>query len=111
MIKSDEGFDINFDDGERKFIDLEFDNGETGEFMVIDIIEVGKREYIILTSEEEFDKGEITDLLYYRYSEDANGDPILDMIESESEFNKVTKAFEAELEEIEYDQMADEMDD
>ena len=106
----EEGIGINFADGERKFIDLEFEDGESGEYMVVDIIEADGRDYIVLTPEADFDNDDETLLLYYRYDEDENGEPILGQIESDEEFDKVLDAFEAVMDEIEYDQMADEMD-
>lgn len=101
---------INFEDGERKFINLEFENGEEREYMVVDIVEGSNGiQYIILIDEQ--DVGQMDPpMLYYRFSVDEEGDPILDMIETDEELEIAISAFEEVLDDVDYDIMADELD-
>ena len=99
---------INFDDGERKYLDLDFGDGPE-EYLVVDIIEAAGRNYIAVTAEEAFG-GEETDLLWYRYDEDEEGEPVLDMIETDEEFALVLDAFARIVDEIDMDEMTDAAD-
>jgi uncharacterized protein YrzB (UPF0473 family) len=81
-------------------ITLTLDDDSTIECEVIGIFEVEEREYIALVpvSDEE------SDVLIYRYSEDAEGNPVLDNIETDEEFDIVGEAFDELLDELEFDE-------
>ncbi len=99
---------INFDDGERKYLDLDFGDGPE-EFLVVDIIEAAGRHYIAVTSEKDFGDDE-PQLLWYRYDEDEDGEPILDLIPDDEEFGRVLDAFAEIVDEIDQDALTDEAD-
>ena len=81
-------------------VTLTLDNDEVVKCEVIGIFEVEEREYIALVpvSDEE------SDVLIYRYSEDAEGNPVLDNIETDEEFDIVGEAFDELLDELEFDE-------
>ena len=47
----------------------------------------------------------------YRYSEDADGTPILDNIESDEEYDIVADAFDELLDSAEYDELFSDLDE
>ena len=93
-------------------VTLELDNGETVECAVITIFPVGEKDYIALLPLEgsEYDEGEV---YLYRYSEDDNGEPTLDNIMDDDEYEAVSDAFDEMLDELEYDELVgeDELED
>ena len=82
----------NENDGEFT-VTLSLDNGEELECAVITIFEAGDNDYIALLplEGEEADEGEV---FLYRYSETDNGEPVLDNIESDEEYDIVSDAFD-----------------
>ena len=82
------------------------DNSEV-ECIVVTIFEAGEREYIALlpTEGEQAEEGEV---FLYRYSEDAEGEPTLDSIESDEEYEAAADAFDEWLDTQEYDEMVGE---
>ena len=80
----------NENDGEFT-VTLSLDNGEELECAVITIFEAGDNDYIALLplEGEEADEGEV---FLYRYSETDNGEPVLDNIESDEEYDIVSDA-------------------
>ncbi len=88
-----------FDDGEQKWITLELDDGRTVECAVMGIYKAtNKKTYIAVVEEDKLETGEP---YFYRYSEDENGDPILDNIEDEDEWDIAVDAFEEILDDME----------
>ncbi|MCI8515020.1 MAG: DUF1292 domain-containing protein [Lachnospiraceae bacterium] len=99
-----------FEDGERKFITLELEDGTEKEFMVIEIFEaINHKQYIVLMPEEEVGSEEAETYLY-RFRTDVNGDPILEVIEDRDELDIACDAFDEILDEIEYNEMLTEED-
>ena len=70
---------------EVDIITLTLDDDTEVECEVIGIFEAEGREYIAMVPVEE---DEESDLYIYRYSEDEEGNPVLDNIESDEEFEK-----------------------
>lgn len=95
----------NENDGEFT-VTLSLDNGEELECAVITIFEAGDNDYIALLplEGEEADEGEV---FLYRYSETDNGEPILDNIESDEEYDIVSDAFDEFLDSQEFDELVD----
>ena len=85
---------------EVDIITLTLDDDTEVECEVIGIFEAEGREYIALVPVEE---DEESDLYIYRYSEDEEGNPVLDNIESDEEFEKVGEAFDELLDSLELD--------
>lgn len=96
------GKELNNDD--EMFVTLTLDDDTEVECMVITIFEAGGKDYIALLpiDDENEDEGEV---YLYRYSEDAEGNPILDNIESDEEYEVVADRFDEWLDEQEYDEI------
>ena len=99
----------NENDGEFT-VTLSLDNGEELECAVITIFEAGDNDYIALLplEGEEADEGEV---FLYRYSETDNGEPVLDNIESDEEYDIVSDAFDEFLDSQEFDELVDDDDE
>ena len=80
--------------------------------VVLTIFEAGDREYIALLPMEGADAEE-GEVYLYRYSETEGGEPILDNIEDDDEYEIVADAFDELLDSQEYDELVgeDELED
>lgn len=101
---SDFNKDMELGEDEELFVTLELDDDTELECQVIMIFEVNDRDYIALlpTEGEEYENGEV---YLYRYEEDEDGEPSLDNIESEEEYEIVADAFDEILDDEEYDEI------
>lgn len=99
------GKELNNDD--EMFVTLTLDDDTEVECIVITIFEADGKDYIALLpiDDENEDEGEV---YLYRYSEDAEGNPILDNIESDDEYEVVADRFDEWLDEQEYDEIVGE---
>ena len=88
-------------------VTLTYDDGSQLECVVLTIFDAGEREYIALLpmEGEEAEEGEV---YLYRYSEDAEGNPNLDNIKDDEEYEIVSDAFDELLDEQEYDELVGE---
>ena len=91
------------DDEEELFVTLTLDDDSEIECEVITIFEVDEQDYIVLLPLEQSEEEE-GEVFIYRYFEDEDGEPSLDNIETEEEFEKVSKVFDEILEDEEYDE-------
>lgn len=82
------------------------DDGSEMETIALNIFQAGDREYIALLPTEgiEAEEGEV---FLYRYTEDENGVPNLENIESDEEFELASAAFDEILQNEEYDELVD----
>ena len=96
-------------DQEEVTVTLTLDDGIQLESVVLTIFDAGEREYIALLpmDGQEAEEGEV---YLYRYSEDANGNPNLENIEDDEEYDIVADAFDELLDEQEYDELVGEED-
>lgn len=108
------GQNPNVDDNmpqEEMTVTLTLDDGSLLECVVLTIFDAGDREYIALLPMEgaEAEEGEV---YLYRYSEDAEGNPSLENIEDDDEYECVADAFDMLLDDQEYDELVgeDELD-
>ena len=96
---------------EEMTVTLTLDDGSEVEGVILTIFEAGGRDYIALlpTDGEDADEGEV---YLYRYVEDADGNPSLDNIEDDDEYEIVADAFDELLDEQEFDELIgeDELD-
>lgn len=94
----------NLEDDEM-FVTLDLDNGTQIECEILTIFEVNGQDYIALLplSEDGDDDGE--EVYIYRYSEDEEGNPSLDNIEDDDEYEAVADRFDELLDEAEFDEM------
>lgn len=93
---------------EEMTVTLTLDDGSTVECVVLTIIEATNgNDYIALLPIEgpEAESGEV---FLYRYSEDADGNPNLENIEDDEEFEIVSDAFDEFLDEQEFDELVEE---
>ncbi|NBH34146.1 DUF1292 domain-containing protein [Clostridiaceae bacterium] len=92
---------------EEVTVTLTLDDGSELECVVLTIFDAGKREYIALLpmDGQEAEEGEV---YLYRYSEDANGNPSLENIEDDEEYEIVAEAFDELLDEQEFDELVGE---
>lgn len=90
---------------EEVTVTLTLDDGSQLECVVLTIFDAGEREYIALlpVESEDTEEGEV---YLYRYSEDAKGNPNLENIEDDEEYEIVSDAFDELLDEQEYDELA-----
>jgi uncharacterized protein YrzB (UPF0473 family) len=98
------GKELNNDD--EMFVTLTLDDDTEVECIVITIFEAAGKDYIALLpiEDENEDEGEV---YLYRYSEDAEGNPILENIESDDEYEVVADRFDEWLDEQEYDEIVE----
>lgn len=93
---------------EEMTVTLTLDDGSTVECVVLTIIEATNgKDYIALLPIEgpEAESGEV---FLYRYTEDADGNPNLENIEDDEEFEIVSDAFDEFLDEQEFDELVEE---
>ena len=102
----------NMSENEEMTVTLTLDDGSELECVVLTIFEAGEKDYIALLPLDgnEAEEGEV---FLYRYSEDADGNPELDNIISDEEYEIVADAFDELLDEAEYDEIVgeDELDE
>lgn len=87
------GCGCDCEEEEAEIIVFEDENGKEESFEVIGVFEVEEKEYIALQSQED------SSILLCKYIEKENGDYEVEEIESDEEFNKVSDAFDAIVEE------------
>lgn len=97
---------------EEMTVTLTLDDGSELECIVLTIFPAGERDYIALLPTEgaEAEEGEV---YLYRYSEDGEGNPDLQNIEDDEEYEIVADAFDELLDAEEYDEIVgeDELED
>ena len=92
---------------EEMTVTLTLDDGTELECVVLTIFEAGEKEYIALLPLDgrEAEDGEV---YLYRYVEDINGNPDLENIDSDEEYEIVADAFDELLDSAEYDELGSE---
>ena len=92
---------------EEMTVTLTLDDGSELECVVLTIFTAGERDYIALLpmAGPEAEEGEV---YLYRYSEKEDGQPDLENIENDDEYEIVADAFDQLLDEAEYDELVGE---
>ena len=92
---------------EEMTVTLTLDDGTELECVALTIFEAGEKEYIALLPLDgrEAEDGEV---YLYRYVEDINGNPDLENIDSDEEYEIVADAFDELLDSAEYDELVSE---
>lgn len=92
---------------EEMTVTLTLDDGSELECVVLTIFPAGERDYIALLPMEsqEEEEGEV---YLYRYSEGEDGQPNLENIEDDEEYEIVADAFDEMLDDAEYDELVGE---
>ena len=99
--------DCNCGCNEEVTVTLTLDNDEVLECAVLTIYEVDGKEYIALLpiNDEENEDG---DVFLYRYVETEDGEPTLENIEDDDEYEAAADAFDEWLDEQEFEEMIEE---
>ena len=95
----------NLDD-EDMFVTLDLDDGSSMECQILTIFEADGRDYIALLPVDE-QPNEDGEVFIYRYSEDAEGNPSLENIEDDEEYEVVSDRFDELLDEAEFEDLDD----
>ena len=100
-------FNQNNDD-EDIVVTLDLDDGSQVECEILTIFTVGERDYIALFPlDENGEENEEGEVFIYRYSEDIEGNPSLDNIEDDDEYEAVSDRFDELLDEAAFEEMDD----
>ena len=89
-------------------VTLDLDDGSQVECEILTIFTVGEQDYIALLPQDE--NGEPNaegEVFIYRYFEDEEGNPSLDNIADDDEYEAVSDRFEEWLDENEFNEMGD----
>ncbi|MGI6107684.1 MAG: DUF1292 domain-containing protein [Lachnospiraceae bacterium] len=89
---------------DRDTITLNLDSGEDVECIVVTSYEAGGKNYIALLPTEGLDAEE-GEVYLYRYHDGPDGDPVLEYIESDEEYDIASDAFDEWLDSQEYDEL------
>ena len=91
-------------------VTIALEDGSEIECAVLFTFEAGDegQEYIAVMPEGDEDD---TEVYLYRYAEDENGEPLLDNIESDEEYEIASDAFDEILDEQDFEEMAGDEDD
>ncbi len=75
-------------------VTLDLDEGDSIECRILTIFSVGEQDYIALIPQDENGEDNADgEIFLYRYAEDAEGNPSLDNIETDEEYDRVSDAF------------------
>ena len=92
---------------ENLTVTLTLDNDEVLECAVLTIFSAGDRQYIALLPLEDAEDTEEGDVFIYRFEEDENGEPTLDNIEDDDEYDVAADAFDEWLDEQDFEELED----
>lgn len=92
---------------ENLTVTLTLDNDEVLECAVLTIFSAGDRQYIALLPLEDAEDTEEGDVFIYRFEEDENGEPTLDNIEDDDEYELTADAFDEWLDEQDFEELED----
>ena len=92
---------------ENLTVTLTLDNDEVLECAVLTIFSAGDRQYIALLPLEDAEDTEEGDVFIYRFEEDENGEPTLDNIEDDDEYELAADAFDEWLAEQDFEELED----
>lgn len=87
-------------------VTLSLDDGSEVECAILTIFDIGEQNYIVLLPlDENGEENENGDVFIYRYFEDAEGNPSLENIEDDEEYEAVSDRFDELLDEAEWEEM------
>ena len=86
---------------------MTLDNDEVVECAILTLFEAGGKEYIALLPLNEDGETEDGDVYLYRYTEDANGEPELENIEDDDEYEIAADAFDEWMDTQEFEESGD----
>lgn len=87
-------------------VTLTMDDGSDVECEILTIFDVGDQDYIaLLPLDDQDEPNEDGEVFIYRYFEDSNGDPSLENIEDDEEYEAVADRFDELLDDAEFEEM------
>lgn len=87
-------------------VTLSMDDGSTVECEILTIFDVDEQNYIaLLPLDENEEPNEEGEVFLYRYFEDEEGNPSLENIENDEEYEAVADRFDELLDDAEFDEM------
>lgn len=90
-------------------VTLDLDDGSQVECEILTIFTVKEQDYIaLLPLDESGEVNEEGEVFIYRYSEDADGNPELDNIQDDEEYEAVSDRFDELLDEAAFDEIDEE---
>ena len=95
----------NQDLDDAMFVTLDLDDGTQVECEILTIFDVNKQDYIALLPLTEDEDEENDEVFIYRYFEDEDGNPSLENIEDDDEYEAVADRFDELLDEAAFDEM------
>ena len=98
----------NASEEQHNTITLTLDDDTEVECAILTIFPVDAQEYIALLPLDENGQNEDGEVYLYRYSKDTNGQPKLENIESDEEYEIASDAFDELLDSMEYDELVSE---
>lgn len=105
---SEHNHDCDCGCNEEVTVTLTLDNDEVVECAVLTIYTVDGKDYIALLPLDEDGDNEDGDVYLYRYIETEDGEPTLDNIEDDDEYEAAADAFDEWLDEQEFEDMIEE---
>ena len=87
-------------DPQEMFVTLDLDDGSQLECQILTIFDVDNQNYIALVPVDNDEE-----VIFYRYFEDEEGNPSLENIDSDDEFDAVSDRFDELLDEEEFEQI------
>ncbi len=94
------GTDPDILDPQEMFLTVDLEDGSTETFQIIKIFEVDKQDYIAVVP-----TNGANEVYFYRHFEDEEGNPSIDNIDSDDEFEAVIDMFDQLLDDEEFDKM------
>ena len=106
MGTNNEEFNDEYDEAT---VSMTLEDGTELECDVIAIFPVNGQDYIALLPIEDFEKDD-AEVFIYRYTEDAEGNPGIETITDEEEYEIAADAFDEQLDEEEFEELVSEED-
>ena len=106
-MNENENLTNEFDDDPDDYrVTLDLDDGTSVECAILTILEIDDQDYIVLVPVDENDEPiEEGEVFIYRYYEDEDGNPSLDNIDNDDEFDRVSECFDEFLDEQEFNEL------
>ena len=100
-----ENMNETMNENEGVTVTLTLDNDETLECAVLTIYEAAGRQYIaLLPLDENGEESEESDVYIYRFSETEDGEPNLENIEDDDEYDAAADKFDEWMDSLEFDE-------
>lgn len=96
----------NLNEDDDMFVTLDLDNDTQVECRILTIFDVNEQDYIaLLPLDDKGEPNEDGEVFIYRYAEDADGNPSLDNICDDDEYEAVADRFDELLDEAEFEDL------